>query len=140
MVRTVHGGGPGKPSWREGVKQQLRVVEEVVTDAYLEAKVGVDTNTAFTDFIKAMLISEGAGSAAGGSPIYAGPPGRSVWNNDLSGQQPSKAKSSYPLPGAFNQPGNHFVQNAIRIMRLHFDDVLSTAMASIPSSIFTSAV
>lgn len=73
--------------------------------------------------MKAMLIAEGAGSAAGGAPIHAGPPGRSVWDDDLSGKKPSTAKSEYNLPGAFNQPGNHFIDNAVKLMKKHYDDI-----------------
>lgn len=140
VMRTVEGGGPGKPAWRANVRDSLKVVEEMITDDYLEAKVGFDANATYTSFIKAMLISEGAGSAAGGSPIQAGPTGRAVWDNDLSGKHPSRAQTTYDLPAGFNQPGNHFVENAVRLMRVHFDDVISNAVDAIPDSVFASAV
>ena len=140
VVRTVHGGGPGKPAWRSHVKDLLKVVEEQIADSYLEAKVGVDTSGAQTDLVKAMLIAEGAGSAAGGSPIHAGPTGRPVWDDDLSGKKPSAAKSEYDLPGAFNQPGNHFIDNAVKLMKKHYEDIQAGIGSSIPDSVFYSAV
>lgn len=87
-----------------------------------------------------MLISEGGGSAAGGSPIHAGPPGREVWDDDLSGKHPSRAKTEYDLPDAFNQPGNHFVQNAVKLMEKHYNDILADLAASIPDAVFYNAV
>lgn len=140
VMRTVHGNGPGKPAWRSKTRSALKLVEEMITDDYLEAKVGFDANAAFTDFVKAMLISEGAGSAAGGEAIHAGPPGRSVWDDNLDGKHPSNAKSEYDMPSGFNQPGNHFVANAVKLMKKHYDDIIANLASSIPSSVFASAV
>ena len=40
--------------------------------------------------------------------------------------------SEYPLPEAFNQKGNHFVDNAVKLTQKHFDDVLAEASRDIP--------
>lgn len=63
VLETVHGDGPGKPDWRQSIQNKLRVVEETFTDEYLEGKVGLPDNVIYTDFVKAMLIAYGAGSA-----------------------------------------------------------------------------
>lgn len=141
VMRTVHGGGPGKPAWRSRTKEQLKVVEEQIADLYLEAKVGFDPSAAITDFIKAMIIDDGSGSAGPtGHCIVAGPPGRSVWDDNIDGQHPSEAKSQYMLPGAFNQEGNHFIDNAVKLMKKHYEDIQAGIGSSIPDSVFYSAV
>lgn len=140
VLRTVVGGGPGKPAWRAKAKEMLMVIEEQIADSYLEAKIGIDPGASFIDFVRTMLISEGAGSAAGGPPIHAGPLGRSVWNSGMSGQKPSASLTEYQLPGGFNQPGNHFVENAMKLMEKHYSDIQAELAASIPDSVFSSAV
>ena len=135
IMQTVHGNGPGKPSWREDMREKLEVVEEMICDAYLEAKVGLDENMALTELIKAMIIADGAGSAGeSGQCMVAGPPGRSVWDDDISGQHPSRVQSTYMLPPGFNQSGNNFVENAMKIMRLRFRDILDGALKSLSDS------
>ena len=136
VMRTVHGNGPGKPAWREETREKLEVIEQTIADDVIESKVGFDRKGLFTSFVKAMIVSEGAGSAAGNAAIYAGPPGRMVWDNDMSSKHPSTAKSTYNLPAGFNQEGNQFVSNAIRLMEKHYDNIIATAWASLPESIF----
>lgn len=141
IMQTVHGNGPGKPAWRDQMREKLEVVEEIFCDAYLEAKVGLDENMALTELVKAMIIAEGAGSAGeSGQCIVAGPAGRSVWDDDISGKHPSKVQTPYMLPPGFNQSGNHFVQNAMTIMRSKFRDILTGAMSSLPDSVLSKFV
>lgn len=137
VVRPNVGGGPGKPGWREAAKEHMNVLEERFVDNYLEADVGYDMKGAFSDFVKTMLILQGGGSAApGGSPITAGPPGRSVWDNNLDGKHPSSAKSEYTMPDGWNQPGNKFMENAVRRMQTFFYDIIDSANAKLPDSVF----
>lgn len=136
IQKTVHGNGPGKPSWRNSVSNMLKETYRDVARGYIEVGVGLPHNVAENVFVRAMVIAEGAGSAVGGSPITAGPNGRSVWDDDLSEKKKSKAQSTWLLPEAFNQSGNHFVSNAVLLMEKHFKDVLDEAAASLPSSIF----
>jgi hypothetical protein len=83
-----------------------------------------------------MIVEAGAGSAAGNAPIHAGPTGRSVWDDDVSGQHPSRAKSEYLLPAEFNQAGNQFVENAMRIMQTYFGDITEFVFATVPDSAY----
>ena len=87
-----------------------------------------------------MIIAYGAGSAVGNSPITAGPEGRLVWDDDINGKKESQAKSVYLLPEPFNQEGNRFIENSIRMMKKHFDDVLEEASINLPERIFYSNV
>lgn len=136
VLHTTHGQAPGKPEWRNMVRDKLEVIEEVVTDQYMEASVGLDANILFTDFVKAMIIAYGSGNKVGNGSIEAGPTGRTVWDDNVDGQAPSKAQGNWLLPDEFNQTGNQFIRNATKLMRKHFDDVLAEASASLPSSVF----
>ena len=135
-MKTTHGLAPGKPEWRELMRERLEVVNETVTDDYMEAKVGLDTNMLFTDLVKAMVITYGSGNKVGNGSIEAGPTGRMVWDDNVDGKHPSRADGNWLLPDEFNQTGNHFIENSIKLMRKHYRDVLDEASASLPSSIF----
>ena len=88
------------------------------------------------DLVRAMIVEAGSGSAVGNAPIHAGPTGRSVWGNDVSGQHPSRAKSEYLLPAEFNQKGNQFVENAMRIMETAYGDITEFVFATVPDSVY----
>ena len=108
VQRTVEGDGPGKPAWRDKLAADIKVVfRDIVNDA-IEFGVGADYSEGTWEHVRAMLIAYGGGSAAGNAAIQAGPYGREVWNEDLSGKHPSSAQSEYFLPDRFNQPGNDY--------------------------------
>ena len=140
VLQTVWGAGPGKPEWRQMIQSKINTLYEDVTDHYLGIGVGLPDTMVYEDFIKAMVVAYGAGSAVGSPPIHAGPAGREVWDGNLDFKRPSKAETEYDLPEKFNQEGNHFVENAMRIMRKHFDDVLDSASAALPDGYFYRAV
>ena len=136
---TTHGEGPGKPEWRDQLAVELREVYRVVTDEAIEFGVGLP-HMSYADaghkFIRAMLIAHGSGSqAAGGSPIQSRP-GELVWDDDLRDFQPSTAMTRYLLPEAFNQIGNDFIANAMRIMDAHFKAMLESAAGRLPKGLF----
>ena len=134
-VRT-HGCAPGKPEWITQLSGLLQETYLIATDNYIESGVGIPESVAHNIIVRAMIIEEGSGSKVGNGRIKAGPSGRMVWDDSVSGQKPSQAKSEWFLPEAFNQEGNHFVENAVALTQKHFDDVLSAASKSLPSSLF----
>lgn len=137
VQKTVYKDGPGKPEWRKEIMDELKLLYHDVTDSYLEFNVGFPGNVDTAKYVKAMLISYGAGSAAGGGKMaIRSKPGMEVWNEDLTGTKESKAKKEYLLPKEFNQPGNHFVENGVKLMRKHFKDLLEEASRNLPSSLF----
>ena len=143
IKKTTYGDSPGKPKWRREISSLLQEVYREVTDNYIEFGVGQSDELAFNTFVKAMLITYGSGfmaysNATGGyatGSITAGPPGRMVWDNDMAGKHPSKAKSTYEIP-QFNQEGNHFIYNSMLLMQKHFDDVLADASSTLKDSLF----
>lgn len=134
--KTTYGGAPGKPEWRSELAGELREIYRIVADEVIEFGVGLPHMTyasAGYKFVRAMLVAYGSGSEAGGEPIRTRP-GEQVWDSDLRERGLSKAQSSYLLPNAFNQEGNDFIENAMRIMQTHFKDTLERIWAGLPNS------
>lgn len=135
VQRTINGGGPGKPNWRKELASNLDRLATSVSNTAVSMDFGYSPSDK-ADLVRAMIVEAGSGSAAGNAPIHAGPTGRSVWDDDVSGQHPSRASSEYLLPAAFNQKGNQFVENAMRIMQTCFGDIVEFVFSSIPDSAY----
>lgn len=133
--RTTRGGAPGKPAWRAEIAANLEHVATAVSPDGISMDFGYSPSGQ-ADEARAMVVNEGSGNAAGGEAIHAGPTGRSVWDAELAGKHPSRAKSEYDLPEEFNQQGNRFVENAVRRMQTKFGDRLESAFAAEPDGTF----
>ena len=139
IFMTEDGGGPGKPGWRDKLADDIKIVfRDIVNDA-IEFGVGADYSAGTWEHVRAMLIAYGGGSMGGGSRIMTHP-GEEVWNDDLDGKKTSGAHNVYYLPDGFNQVGNDWLNNAMREMRLFFDDILNDAIRNMPESVLSKAV
>lgn len=137
--RTVYGDGPGKPAWRAEIAGNIRVLQTHRDERGITCVVGYNPDSAPAR-VRALIVAEGGGTAAGNPAIHAGPADRVVWDDDVRGQGPSQAKSTYALPEAFNQEGNQFVRNSMRLMQTHFGRMLESGMRSLPDAVFYSKV
>lgn len=137
--RTTHGGAPGKPAWRREIAENIQHTATAVTGDSVSMDFGYSPSDK-ADEVRAMIVESGSGSAVGNAPIHAGPTGRSVWDGDVTGRHPSKAKSEYDLPDAFNQTGNQFVENAMRMMQTEFGQLTEIAFATTPDSRYYGSV
>ena len=135
VQHTVDGGGPGKPDWRKTIAANLDRLALAVSDTAVSMDFGYSPSGK-ADLVRAMIVEAGSGSAVGNAPIHAGPTGRSVWNDDVSGQHPSRAKTEYLLPAEFNQKGNQFVENAMRIMETAYGDITEFVFATVPDNVY----
>ena len=133
--RTVGGNGPGKPAWRDDIANSLDRTSESVTADGISMTFGYLPNKQ-ADRVRAMIIERGSGSKVGNAAIHAGPTGRSVWDEDVSGKHPSNAKTEYDLPEAFNQQGNEFIENAMRMMQTEFGELTELYMSTTPDSAY----
>lgn len=132
---TMRGNTPGKPEWRSEIERNLRSKPAVVTENGIAVEVGY-TPSNQAELVRAMVVEAGSGSAAGNDPIHAGPTGRSVWDDELSEKHPSRAKTVYNLPDEFNQEGNQFVENAMRIIESEFGTATDAAFAALPDEAY----
>ena len=133
--RTTHGGAPGKPAWRDEIARNLTHVATAVSGDSVSMDFGYSPSDK-ADLVRAMIVEDGSGSAIGNDPIHAGPTGRSVWDEDVSGKHPSRAKTEYNLPDAFNQVGNQFVENAVRMMQTEFGRATEAVFATTPDDAY----
>ena len=132
---TSHGDAPGKPEWRKEIESNLERTAIAVADDSISMDFGYSPSDK-ADEVRAMIVEAGSGSAVGGKAIYAGPKGRSVWDNDVRGKHPSKVKKKYKMPAEFNQKGNMFVENAVRRMQTEFGDSIEAVFATTPDSTY----
>lgn len=139
VERTTHGGAPGKPTWRREIVENIRHTATAVSGDSVSMDFGYSSSDK-ADEVRAMIVEAGSGSAVGNAPIHAGPAGRSVWDGDVTGKHLSKAKSEYDLPDAFNQTGNQFVENAMRMMQTEFSQLTEIAFATTPDSCYYGSV
>lgn len=134
-LNTTHGGAPGKPDWRKEIADNLDKTAVAVTDDSVSMDFGYSPSDK-ADMVRAMVVEAGSGRGARGKAITAGPTGRSVWNSELDGKHPSRAKSVYKLPAEFNQTGNRFVENAMRMMQTEFGAITEIAFSTTPDSVY----
>lgn len=146
-VHTVTGvgkigkGGPGDPEWRNELDHDLKKLYLEVSNDMIESAVGADWGYGEGSYsrVRAMLIAYGGGSrstAPGWRPrkIHAGPPGRIVWDDDLSDQLVSESKR-HAMPDSFNQAGNMFHERAIEEVEQVFSKIAEQAFATMPDNL-----
>lgn len=120
-----------KGYFKDVVKANLKTIEKTVVDSVLyEYVIGFDEASASTgDWMKAKVISEGMGKyGKTKAPIYAGPPGRPVWDNMLDNVILS-TQSYHKMPLSWNHKGRPFVENAMKEARKLIPDLLQSILS-----------
>ena len=134
----ISGGGPRDASdrikkWKDSISQEIKVLYREIAQDYIESTIGVsDTNDEI--YRKAIII------AVGGGPDYAGPEGRSVWDEDYSGMTVSQVEDEHKLPATWKLKGNQWMDNAAKKITVYFYDLLDASIAALPSDIFSGNV
>ena len=134
---TTEDGAPGRSAWRAHIADNIRHTGTTIAGGQIEMTFGY-TPESEAEEMRAMVVAYGSGdkAEAAGPRIHAGPWGRPVWNDDLSGRTASMVKTEYDLPEKFNQRGSQFIRNAIRRTRAKFGGHLEAAFRRLPSSVF----
>jgi len=131
--------GVGKMEWRQDLAAALQIVEKKSLDDYLEVVAGVPDwsgNKTAHDIASVVLF----GNKALDDAIYT-KPGFDVYGNDMNaGRHVSTATAARYLPEGFSMEpkvnGEQMVENAIKMSRVYFKDVLDAAMKRIPEELF----
>lgn len=128
----------GSPhEWRDILKAHIKHIREEITGDVLRYYIGPeyseDPENAL--WMRAMVIAFG-----NAPPIYAGPEGAEVWDNDLWSRTESKVKVQKEIPQSWYHEGRNYIENAIRIMRTEFADIIIGELASMPASVFSSNI
>lgn len=92
VLMTTSGGAPGRSAWREEMASKMEKVFEEVTDSLISYGIGIKSTSNFKDMLKAWIVTDGTGSAAGNPPIQAGQKGRWVFDKNLD-LKPSEVKT-----------------------------------------------
>lgn len=136
------GNLPGKPEWRNALRNDIHVLNRTVSGSMMQMNVGPDLGQGgmqeFGDFVKAMLINYGSGSRATppGAPIQTWP-GKVSWDDNLDRLRVSpNVHSAYKLPRGFNQKGSKYYENSVRIMRSRYKQIMDSVLANFDFSIF----
>lgn len=140
MKQEIDATSSSPGAWREELAGRLRHLNEEITATYIEYVVGAyeHSEDSSYDYLRAMVVTYGMGSASdfGGDPIYAGPFERIVYDNNLSGQHPSRVPGKgYLMPASWNHAGGHFLDNSIKIMTSIVSETAQEVMDMIPGDI-----
>ena len=131
--------------FKDVVKSMLKHIGEEIVGGVITYVAGFDAGGDPADTMKAYVIAYGMGSKGKtGVPITAGPPGRKVWDSWLDGYKVSDgwypgsrvAGTTGPeMPETWNHAGINFVEEATKIMRVHFIDMLEDVFSALPPNI-----
>lgn len=128
----------GSPhDWRTGLKEDIKRIREEIARDVIRYYIGPDYPEDPENYawMRAMVIAFG-----NEPPIYAGPAGRIVWDNDLLNRTESKVMprdGKQEIPESWYHTGRNYIENAITIMRTEFVDIVAGVMQDIPNTIFT---
>lgn len=123
--------------FHKAVKAGLKHIETQVANSVMTFVCGFDVSgSSLGDTIKAHVINTGMGNKAdgGGNAVYAGPKGRAVWDRGLNTQFPSN-QLFHMLPDSWNHPGEHFVDNATKLIEPLANDIAQVIFDAIPKDI-----
>lgn len=135
-IEIPKGNLPGKPEWRDNLRDDLRILNREFSNTGASMAVGHPYEEPSPDFIKAMLINYGGGSRSDfhGPPIQTWP-GKISWDDNLDNLIVSpNVRTHYFLPKGFNQKGSHYFENAVRIIRNQYFKIMQEALNSFDMS------
>lgn len=124
----------GSPhEWRDRLKAHIKHIREECTNDVISYYIGpgYPEDPENANWMRAMVIAFG-----NAPPIYAGPEGVEVWDNDLWNRKPSEVKYRRQIPKSWYHDGRNYIANSIEITRKEFINLVDNAMRNMPSSVF----
>lgn len=131
-------GAPGAPEWRSDVGNDLKRMNLQISVDGIEIDVGVYGDEALQKRVE--VIDTGSGNKAGGPAMKYGPPGRSVWNDDLSGRTISETTRTGFMPDGFNNTGNQFAQKATDEMENEKERIVQHALRHVSPTLLEGVI
>lgn len=128
----------GSPhEWRRMLKAHIKHIREEITGDVLRYYIGpgYPDDPENASWMRAMVIAFG-----NAPPIYAGPKGVEVWDDDLWGRKASEVETRRPIPRSWYHEGRNYIENALTILRTEFVDIITAEMESMPASVFSSNI
>lgn len=131
--------------WLDGIKESIRHLETIMEGDIITYVTGVSSPEGSAAWMRAMVVAYGMGELGlNGNMIFAGPYGRSVWDNDLAGKTTSKVTRVHEIPTddeespgykTWYHAGSWFIQNATANMRVRYNDTMQAALEVLPADI-----
>ena len=127
--------------WRDALKNDLKHVSDEVLGNQIKYSTGVDYAEGTGAWMRAMVIAYGMGIyGLTGQMIWAGPYGRTVWDNDLESRKPSEVTREHELYQSWYHAGGWFIHNAMSNMERVYKDIIESELSNIPASVFSSNI
>lgn len=123
--------------WRDLLKSHLKHIREEVTNKMITYFVGPgypdDPENGL--WMRAMVVAFG-----NEAPIYAGPLGAEVWDEDLLNRKSSEVPYKRPIPKTWYHEGRNYIENSISNIRARYEDLLLEAIDCMPSTVFSNSI
>ena len=124
----------GSPhEWRDILKGHIQHLRDEIENDVIQYYVGPDYDADLNSglWMRAMVIAFG-----NMAPIFAGPKGRIVWDDDLL--RLKRSESNYhELQQSWYHDGRDYIQNAVTLMRTEFERIIIGSLSDMPASVFT---
>lgn len=131
----------GSPhEWRDILKAHIKHIREEITGDVLRYQIGpgYSEDPENASWMRAMVIAFG-----NARPVYVGPLGAEVWDNDLWSRKSSEVEpreERQEIPETWYHEGRNYIENAIKIMRKEFADIIISELSNMPASVFSSNI
>lgn len=127
----------GSPhAWRDLLKSDIKHIRDEVEADVIRYYVGPEYQDDPENglWMRAMVIAFG-----NAPPIYAGPKGRIVWDDNLLARKPSES-NFHEIQQSWYHEGRDYIHNAVMQMRTEFRDYIIGRLSNMPASVFTNNI
>lgn len=123
--------------WRDMLKEDIAHLKEEITSDMITYFVGPEYDQDPEDpwWMRAMVIGFG-----NKPPIYAGPKGRIVWDNDLIERTESKIPYKREIPKTWYHEGRNYIENSIKNIRSRYSDLVMAILNDMPVEVFSNNI
>lgn len=123
--------------WRRVLKGHIKHMREEITQNAITyfAGPGYKEDPESGLWMRAMVIAFGMER-----PIYAGPYGAEVWDDDLWSRKKSEVTYRHEIPKKWYHDGRNYIENSLKNIRVRYADLILTTLENMPDSIFSKNV
>lgn len=141
MKQAIDETSTAPSKWRDSLKEDLKHVSDEVLNNQIKYSTGVEYAEGSGAWMRAMVIAYGMGIyGLTGQMIWAGPYGRTVWDNDLEKKKPSEVTREHELYESWQHAGGWFIHNAMSNMEAIYKTTIESELRNMPASVFSSNI
>lgn len=118
--------------WRELLKSDIKHIREEIENDVIRYYIGPEYQEDPENglWMRAMVIAYG-----NAPPIFAGPKGRIVWDDELLARKES-VSNYHEIQDSWYHEGREYIQNAVTLMRTEFERTIIGSLSGMPASVF----